>query len=470
MAIFFSAGEQKKRPGLFQRHENISTPSATAAKNGICAIPIQAAWGPLGKVLANTTTTDLKNNYGTGTYGAGYTVPAAMAMFNGGAATVYTYRLGTGGTQASKELDGLTVTAKYPGTMAISVAVQAKLGDSTKKQFLVYVGSTLMETWEFAADTKAEGANLIAAAANSKYVTVTGEAATVSALAVASGALTGGTNPTVTNEDYSKAFAAMETTYYNVIALDVDDDESMTLSRLLKEYMNSAFTMGKLGHYVVGQKTTIPFETRLTNCASFNDAQGVFLGGGYKSGTENKDGVMAICHTAGIIAATPSNQGITHAVIDDATDLCEDLTYAQYEAAISCGMLMLSKSSEGNIWFDSAITTLTTPEPGTQDEGWKKIRRGKCRFEMIDRLDRALNPKVGRVSADSDGIADIIQTAQRVLNAMVTERKLRPGASFKEDTANPAKGDSAWFVIQADDYDSLEMIYLVYQFRYSQDS
>lgn len=470
MAIFFSAGEQKKRPGLFQRHENISTPSATAAKNGICAIPIQATWGPLGKVLANTTTTDLKNNYGSGTYGAGYTVPAAIAMFNGGAATVYTYRLGTGGTQASKELDGLTVTAKYPGTMAISVAVQAKLGDSTKKQFLVYVGTTLMETWEFAADETAEGKNLIAATANSKYVTITGEAATVSALAVASGALTGGTNPTVTNEDYSKAFAAMETTYYNVIALDVDDDESMTLSRLLKEYMNGAFNMGKLGHYVVGQKTTIPFETRLTNCASFNDAQGVFLGGGYKSGTENRDGVMAICHTAGIIAATPSNQGITHAVIDDATDLCEDLTYAQYEAAINCGMLMLSKSSEGSIWFDSAITTLTNPEPGTQDEGWKKIRRGKCRFEMIDRLDRALNPKVGRVSADSDGIADIIQTAQRVLNAMVTERKLRPGASFKEDTANPAKGDSAWFVIQADDYDSLEMIYLVYQFRYSQDS
>lgn len=470
MAIFFSAGEQKKRPGLFQRHENISTPSATAAKNGICAIPIQATWGPLGKVLANTTTTDLKNNYGSGTYGAGYTVPAAIAMFNGGAATVYTYRLGTGGTQASKELDGLTVTAKYPGTMAISVAVQAKLGDATKKQFLVYVGTTLMETWEFAADETAEGKNLIAATANSKYVTITGEAATVSALAVASGALTGGTNPTVTNEDYSKAFAAMETTYYNVIALDVDDDESMTLSRLLKEYMNGAFNMGKLGHYVVGQKTTIPFETRLTNCASFNDAQGVFLGGGYKSGTESKDGVMAICHTAGIIAATPSNHGITHAVIDDATDLCEDLTYAQYEAAINCGMLMLSKSSEGSIWFDSAITTLTNPEPGTQDEGWKKIRRGKCRFEMIDRLDRALNPKVGRVSADSDGIADIIQTAQRVLNAMVTERKLRPGASFKEDTANPAKGDSAWFVIQADDYDSLEMIYLVYQFRYSQDS
>lgn len=470
MAIFFTEGERKKRPGVYQRHENTGFSKPASATDGICAIPIQAAWGPLGKVLKNSTTTDLKTNYGTGTYGSGYTVPAAAAMFDAGASTVYTYRLGTGGTKASKELDGLTVTAKYPGTMPISVAVQAKLGDSSRKQFLVYVGSTLTETFEFAADATAEGANLIAAVANSQYVDVTGEAATVSALAVASGALSGGTNPTVTNEDYSKAFSALESSYYNTIALDVDDDEDMTLSLLLKEYMNNAYRTGKLGHYVVGQKTTVPFETRLTNCSAFNDAQGIFLGGGWMDGNVSKDGALAICYTAGVIAATPSNQGITHAVIDGATDLCEDLTFADYETAINAGMLMASKATDGSIWYDSGITTLTSPETGTQDEGWKKIRRGKVRFEMINRIDSSLNPKVGRVSADSDGIADIIQSAQRVLNAMVTERKLMPGATFMQDPANPPEGDSAWFIIQADDIDSLEMIYLVYQFRYSQNS
>ena len=139
-------------------------------------------------------------------------------------------------------------------------------------------------------------------------------------------------------------------------------------------------------------------------------------------------------------------------------------------AAINAGALMLSKSSDGVIWYDSGITTLTNPEPGTQDEGWKKIKRTKTRFELIDRLDRALNPKVGRVSADSDGIADIIQTGQRVLDAMVTEGKLLNGARFTEDTDNPHNGDSAYFIIQSDDIDSLEQIYLQYQFRYSQNS
>ena len=106
-----------------------------------------------------------------------------------------------------------------------------------------------------------------------------------------------------------------------------------------------------------------------------------------------------------------------------------------------------------------------------QDDGWKKIRRVKVRFEMIDRLDRALAPKVGRVSADSDGVADVVQTGQRILDMMANnEGKLAAGPVFREDPDNPYTGDSAWFIIQADDIDSLEKIYLQYQFRYSQNS
>lgn len=469
MAVFYKEGEKKTRPGIFQRHTNTGFDTLAGAQDGICAIPVRSNWGPLGKVLKNTLVNQLWSNYGAGTYGEGYTVPAAAEMFNGGASTVYTYRLGTGGAKASKEIaTGLTATAKYPGTMPISVAVQTKIGDSSIKQFLVYAGTTQVECFEFAADSTAEGANLIAAAAKSNYVDITGSAATVAVLAAASGSLTGGEDPAVTNADYSTAFAAFEPYYYNTIALDKDDDSSMTLSLLLQEYLSNAYLLGKLGIIVTGQKTSVAFETRLANAKAFNDAKVVYLGGGYKAGGEDKDGVMSICYLAGVIAATPSNKGIVHTVIKGATDLCESLTYAQYEDAIRAGMLMVSMSPDGAIWYDSGINTLTSPETGTQDEGWKKIRRTKTRFEMIDRIDRELMPKVGRVSADTDGIADVVQTGQRVLNAMVSEGKLFAGAKFVEDPANPFEGDSAWFIIQADDIDSLEKIYLQYQFRYSQ--
>ena len=471
MSVFFNEGETKKRPGVFKRYTNTGFDTLIGGRDGICAIPVQASWGPLGKVVKNTLASDLTKNYGKGTYGAGYTVPAAAAMFNGGAATVYTYRLGTGGTKASKEITGgLTATAKHPGTLPISVAVQEKLGDSTVKQFLVYADNALVESWNFAADGKNEGANLIAAAAGSNYVDVTGTAATIPALAVASGALEGGANPKVTNEDYSKAFAAFETYYYNAIALDVDDDENLTLSLLLQAYKENAYQLGKDGYAVVGEKVDVAFETRCAHSRAFNDAKVVYLGGGYMAGTESKDGVMGICYTAGAIASTPSNQSITRAIIKGATALCESLTYSQYEQAIESGMLMLSMSPDGSIWYDSGVNTLVSPENGIQDDGWKKIRRTKVRFELFDRLNRALQPKVGRVSADTDGVADIVQAGQRILDAMVAEGKLMTGAVFCADPANPLSGDSAWFLIQADDIDSLEKIYLHYQFRYSQNS
>jgi len=472
MAVFYNVGENKTRPGVYQRHVNTSVVAPVSSQDGICAIPVQASWGPLGKVLANANTLDLIRNYGTGSYGSGYTVPAAAAMFDGGASVVYTYRMGTGGKKASISLaEGLTATAKYPGTMAISVSVQTKIGDDTQKRLQVYADTTLVEAFDFAADGKAEGDNLVAAAKNSTYLDIAGAAATIPTLAVASGALTGGENPTVTVNDYSTAFNAFETYYYNTIAIDVDDDENLSLSLLLQAYLDNAYKMGKLAIAVVGEKTTVAFADRCAHAKAFNDAKVVYLGGGFKAGTENKDGVMAICYTAGVIASTPSNRGITHTAISGATELCEYLTFSQYEQAITSGMLMLSMSTSGVIWYDTGINTLVNPEPGTQDDGWKKIRRVKVRFELIDRLDRALSPKVGKVSANTDGIADVIQTAQRVLDQMAnTEGKLSPGASFTEDPANPYAGDSAWFIIQADDIDSLEKIYLQYQFRYSQNS
>lgn len=471
MAIFYKEGEAKTRPGVYQRYENIGHSTLVTAQDGICAIPVRASWGPLGKVVKNNRKADLAKNYGPGTYGAGYTIPAAEAMFEGGAVTVYTYRMGQGGKKATLTVDGMTVTAKYEGKMPLSVAIQTSLGDSAKKQFLVYTGTSLVETFSFAADGKAEGANLIEAVKNSKYVDVTAETApaTVTVLAVASGALSGGEDPTVTNEDYSKAFAAFEKYYYNTIALDVDDDENMTLSLMLQAYKNAAYDLGKLGIAVVGQKVTVPFEKRLANAAAFNDYKVVYLGGGWMAGAENKDGVMAICYTAGVIASTPSNKGIVHTVINGGTDLCESLTYYQYEEAIRSGMLMVSMSTEGEIWFDSGVNTFLSPIDTLNDEGWKKIRRVKVRFEMFDRLDRVLTPKVGRVSADTDGVADVIQTGQRILDAMANdEGKLMAGPTFAADPDHPFEGDSAWFIIQADDLDSLEKIYLRYQFRYSQ--
>ena len=41
-------------------------------------------------------------------------------------------------------------------------------------------------------------------------------------------------------------------------------------------------------------------------------------------------------------------------------------------------------NKSGQVWIDKAINTLITP-PADRDEGWKKIRRTKTRYELIRR-------------------------------------------------------------------------------------
>lgn len=469
MGVFFNEGEIKKRPGVYQRHSNDDQITLIGARDGICAIPVRASWGPVGLVLKNNSKYDLRKNYGDGDYSNTFTVPAAREMFNGGASTVYTYRMGTGGKAGSVTFGTtMTATAKYPGAAKINIVVKEKLGDDSKKEFQVFFNNALVETFLFASGGENEGESLISATKDSQYVIVSGTASTVPTVALAAGELKGGEDPTIQNNEYSTAFNAFEPFFYNTIALDVDD-ENQTLGLLLQSYLKNAYTMGKTAIGVVGNKTTVAFETRKNNAKKYDDNKIVFLGGGFYQGLENKDGVLSICRAAGDIASTPTNQGIVHKAITGATTLCENLTYNQYVEAIECGMLLLSMSADGEIWYDSGVNTLINPDSKTQDDGWKKIRRTRVRFEIFDRLDRALAPKAGRVSTTTDGIADIIQSGQRILDAMANnEGKLYSGASFIEDPDQPAVGDSAWFVIDANDIDSLEKIYLHYKFRYAQ--
>jgi len=482
LAVFYREGEIKIRPGVYQRHVNIGVDAISSALDGICALPVRATWGPLNQVVKISEPKQLPKIFGAASYHpVNHTVPLVEEMFRGGANTVYVYRLGSGGAPSSLTLkdaadpsaDAVTITAKYPGNRPFSASLRPKAGDSTVKELVIYDSDVLFDSCSFSAGGD-EAQSLIDAlnTSSSSFAAVkvkdyagTGVLATVS-----DAAFTPGSDPAVTHASYSDAWAALEPYPYNTIALDIDDDASMSLSLLLQAYLDNAYQTGKLAIFVAGEPVSVPFDTRCAHAKAFNDPKVVFLGGGWNTLSGPLDGARAICYTAGVIAATPTNQGITHAAVSGATDVLESLTYRQYEQAIQHGMLMVSRSADGNVWFDSGVNSRTADADDTLDNGWKKIRRVKVRFEIIDRLDRQLAPKVGRVSCDSDGVADVVQSAQRVLDAMSNEGKLFPGASFAEDPANPFGGDSAWFIIQADDIDSLEKIYLQYQFRYAQNA
>ena len=157
--------------------------------------------------------------------------------------------------------------------------------------------------------------------------------------------------------------------------------------------------------------------------------------------------MRAAARVAAMVASTACNQSLTHKVVTGMTDVLEMLTNSQYEQSIDAGMLTFSTSSSGNVWIESAITTLNMPQ-GEEDEGWKKIKRTK-------------------INNDGDGRATVMIAIGNLLSLMHTEGKLLEGGYIEIDKNNLPQGDSAWFNIYADDIDSLEKIYFVYKFRYS---
>lgn len=457
MAQLFQAGEIKKRPGVYYRYSNHGKLTAKAM-DGVNAIVLKASWGPYG-VTSHTTAQSIIDTYGQ--------VPAALMLKKGGAQKVYICRAqGTGGKQGTGQIGSVgSIKTKYEGTLPLSVKIQVKPGDDTKKQAIVLNGTKQVELFEFAVDETDEGNNIKEAVKKSKYITV--EITTAGVITEGTISLTGGTDPTVSTENYADGIKALEPYRYNVLTTDTLD---AAVVAIVKAYMETVETKGKLCQTVIGAPSTEALQSRLEAAKACNSKNVIFTGSGfYDANGEAVDGELFANYAAGVISSTPSSQSIVHTVIEDATDVTERLTNEEYEEAIDNGLLLLSVGPDGQVWFDTGINTLTKLADN-EDEGWKKIKRTKVRYELMDRIDRVVAPLVGRINCDPDGIAAVIQAGMGIIAEMVAERKILPGATMIEDPDYTAGPDSAWFLIAVDDIDSLEKIYLHYQFRYSQNA
>lgn len=477
MGIFFTVGEKKVRPGVYQRYENRGTGSIAGAVNGIVAAVYKSNWGPLGAVetIGADEAGGLTARLGGGT---GATTQVITEAFNGGATTVLAVRLGSGGTNGTLTLkdttssepeDAITLTTKYPGTRSFKITIREKLGDSTAREFLVTEDNMVREKLEFPVSAAGEVDALIAAInEDSSYFTaekVASYGGTGKLALVAEQAITAGTDPTTNTESYSDAFNLLEPYRFNVL---VTDSEEVAVHALLAAYIERVYQGGKIECFgIVAEPVSVDLEDRMSHAKAFNSYNIVYIGGGWTDAQGIRyEGRLAGARMAGMIAAVASNTSLTHTAISGATEVLEMLTDSQYKASIQSGMLTFSTSAEGTVWIESAITTLVTPS-GEDDEGWKKIKRAKIRKELMARVSDSVEPLIGKINNDSDGQANIITVAKGVCAAMRNEKKILEGYSVELDESNPPEGDSAWFLIQADDIDSIEKSYFVYGFRYS---
>ena len=468
----FTIGETKVRPGEYHRTENASGISTAAAVNGIVAGVIRANWGPLNKVVEIKRGDNVND-----IFGSGGTTDIIAEAFKEDITTMFVVRAGSGGTAASitlkdttaeEAVNVITVTSKFVGARAFTATIRDSLTNTDNRECIVYDGTIEFEKFTFAKGTASgEVEELVKAINKSNNFTATKLAAGNGVLASGTQmSFTAGTDPTVNTEAIGTALTALEPFTFNTLCVDSTDT---AVQALVEAFVARIYAAGSYPIAVLADASNVDFSARIERAKSINDLKVVYVLNSATS-TEGtvKERYIVTARVAAMIAAVPSSQSITHRVVDDFVELETALTNTQIEKALLNGCLVFTTNSDGNVWVEQGINTLVNPSDDL-DEGWKKIRRVKTRFELMQRIGDTVAKLVGKINNNADGRGSVVAAANDVINTMVAEGKLS-GGSFAEDTANPPKGDSAWFVISVDDLDSIEKFYLTYRFRFSAES
>lgn len=466
MAGTFMPGEVKVRPGEYFNIQKKGGGQKSSIVNGVTAVLFKSDFGPLMEAVQLSAEEGYKDVFGTA-----LTTDAMQEAINGGAKTIIAVRVGKSGTAAKIELNedtdeakAVTITAKYPGDKEFTATVRDKLSDPSMRECIIYAGTAEFEKFDFA---KGEGeANaLVAAMASSKNfkAAVEAEKGTEELKDVSQKKFTAGTNPTTQNTDYSDALALVEPFEINTICVDTEESE---VHLLVQAFMNRVFEAGSLCMAVVAEKHGTNLKTRMAHAAAFNDNKMHYvLNAHINEQGKEIDGYQTAARIAGMIGAVSSGSSLTHTVINGFTELLERLTNTEIIQAEQKGCIVLTPNKAGQVWIDSAINTLITPADN-QDDGWKKIRRTKTRFELIRRCNETADALVGKIDNDDNGRATVIGQLQGIVDDMIAEGKLIAG-TVSESELYKADGDSAWFDIDITDKDSMEHIYVSFIFQFS---
>ena len=474
MAAHYSAGETKVRPGIYFRETNGSGTELISARNGVAAAAFKANWGPLGEVITISSPSEIEEYYGDDS-AEGSNVSILEKIFLGGASQIKAVRVGSGGTKATFTLKDtaesaasvVTLTAKYAGTRPLSVTIKDSLSVETQRECIVLSGTKELMKVSFAKGSGEVDALVSAINGNETAVVIAQKVSagngTLAALTQAA-FTTAGVSPTVTNTDYSDAFALLEATQFNTICVDSDDS---AVHALLHAFIVRAHDSGIMAMAVTGDPVSENYSDRKENAAAFNSMLHIHCVNGFEADGEVYDGWKAAAVVAGYIAYLPSNDSPTHKVIPGATAVYGALTNTQIVECLQSGCLVFTVSATGAVWIEQGINTLVNLT-ADQDAGWKKIRRTKTRFELMQRINENSESIIGNVGNDSNGRQTFIAIANGVINQMISEGTLVSG-EVVEDAKNPAKGDSAWFTISVVDLDSIEKVYITYQFMFSEE-
>lgn len=349
----FTVGKEKERAGIYFNFKTTAEDRVSVGERGTVALPIASSWGEVKKFISISSIEDLNKKVGLN-----IDDPSLLLLREAmkKASTVLLYRL-TEGLRAQADIsEGVKATALYGGTKGndLIIRITENVIDSSKVDVTTYLDQSEVDkqTVSKAEELKAN-----------KFVEFTGKGdLTVSIpltgtapedvsgdLPASSGIrLSGGTDKTPTNADYTAFLEAAETEYFDTIALPVEDNEQLkaTFVAFIKRLRDNQGlkVQGVLSNYKGDHEGII------------NVTGGVLLEDGTEITPEK-----ATAWVAGASAGATFNQSLTFVEYAGAVDVLTRLDNDQVIQRLANGEFLFTYDSrDKSVSVEKDINSLTS--------------------------------------------------------------------------------------------------------------
>jgi hypothetical protein len=455
-------------PGVYGK---ITATGASQAQSvGVVAIVARASMGPLNTVVECASPQAVKDTFGpasavdrTNTVSTVYNLAREAAI--GGALKFEIVRVGSGGTVASRTLvDGAaanvgSLAATSPGVFfnGLTFSIRAVTGDATQKELVVFNGAAIIQQNRFPAASGDEPGGLQTATATAQYLKFTKTGTGNGVLAAVTNATLNtvpGVDPTISNGDYTTAFALLSPVQWATL---VTDSEASAVHTALQQYLDTEVASGRFRTGAVGEPTSVGISSRRADASALNSALIRYIGNGvkYPNGdgtTRNIEGYLAAAEQAGRMSTLEPGHSMTWRTISGATGIIDPIV--DKASAINAGMGYYEFAG-GSYRTGSGISTLVTPGSTpiwaiALHDGWKKLEHTITAFGLISQIGADWD----EVVADQDvsarppntaaGRAALVAIANRTTKFFIDRGWLQSGECIV-DPGHPPTSDVAFF-------------------------
>lgn len=421
-------------PGLYLNFQAAALAAIQPGARGVVIAPMKAHWGPVREFVEITSETGIIDAY-TADESNGATAYTTLRLaLLGGAKKILAYRIAdANAAKATVTLNDTSATpvavlrldAKYPGARGnnFKVTVRVNPVDSTKKDILLYEGTTLLRTFTFTSGTIQAAADAINNDTGNKWITATVLAAGNGTLAnIANAAMASGNSgiAAIAAADYTNALTAFETQEFNLLTLDGVTDAAIQTS--VVSWVSRVRDEGKgiiaaMGGAAASDTASDAVSQATSRSASWNHEGVVNVGVGAVLDGVSYSSAQVAAYVAGLIAGQKLSESTTYTAtpFDDVT---RRWTRSEMEQAVTGGVFLLFHDGR-MVKVLRGMNSLVTLRQG-QNNSWKKIRTIRVMDSINADLVRAAEDNyIGKVNNTEEGRLALIGACKQYMQTLV---------------------------------------------------